>query len=202
MKGLKKACSETKSLNMGYIQISYDINADEVLTDYHCDSNGITRYNDEHIVTCGFTSDYMSMNEIKEMILRHLSFNRDLYRKYRTDNSTYITRNYLNIKYAKIHALPYVVTDFTNSYRYIQKLKSDFKDALNTISFYINHIEPQDLIEEELEDYYTAKLKLSLINTRLHRYGIKLNVDIKEKMNYYENIIVAHMNKMERKEVN
>lgn len=75
MHGLKAASGETRNYGYysgHYIQISYDTDTGDVLTDYHCSlgQNSWTRYHDPAIITVATAADHMTMQEIADAIAR------------------------------------------------------------------------------------------------------------------------------------
>lgn len=75
MHGLKAASGETRNYGYysgHYIQISYDTDTGDVLTDYHCSlgQNSWTRYHDPAIITVATAADHMTMQEIADAISR------------------------------------------------------------------------------------------------------------------------------------
>lgn len=78
MTGLRKASGETKDLQgsygAGYIQVSYDTNSGEIITNYHYDlgQNSWTRYPDSCIRNIGNISSPATMQHIADMIFEEL----------------------------------------------------------------------------------------------------------------------------------
>ena len=75
MHGLKAASGETRNYGYysgHYVQISYDTNTGDVLTDYHYSlgQNSWTRYHDPAIITVATTADHMTMRAIADAIAR------------------------------------------------------------------------------------------------------------------------------------
>lgn len=74
MHGLRKASGETKDLagyySGHYVQISYDIQTGDVITDYHYSlgQNSWTKYHDANIITICNASEPMTMQEIADAI--------------------------------------------------------------------------------------------------------------------------------------
>lgn len=71
MQGIKKASGDTCNYSSGrYIQISYDTETGEILTDYHCSlgHNSWTRYHDPAIITICTADYHMTMQEIADAI--------------------------------------------------------------------------------------------------------------------------------------
>lgn len=75
MHGLKAASGETRNYGYysgHYVQISYDTDTGDVLTDYHYSlgQNSWTRYHDPAIITVATAADHMTMQEIADAIAR------------------------------------------------------------------------------------------------------------------------------------
>lgn len=75
MRGLKAASGETRDYGYysgHYVQISYDTDTGDVLTDYHYSlgQNSWTRYHDPAIITVATTADHMTMQAIADAIAR------------------------------------------------------------------------------------------------------------------------------------
>lgn len=73
MIGLKKAAGYTENYGVysgHYVQISYDKNTGEILTDYHYSRGGNewTAYHDNDVVTICYTSNKMTMQQIADAI--------------------------------------------------------------------------------------------------------------------------------------
>lgn len=74
MHGLRKASGETKDLtgyySGHYVQISYDTQSGDVITDYHYSlgQNSWTEYHDTNIITICNASEPMTMQEIADAI--------------------------------------------------------------------------------------------------------------------------------------
>ncbi len=74
MVGLKEAAGETKELkgffDPGYVQISYDTESGEVLSDYHYNlgHNDWTRYHDPNVINIGNFCEPTTMQEIADAI--------------------------------------------------------------------------------------------------------------------------------------
>lgn len=74
MHGLKAASGETKNYGYysgHYVQISYDTDTGDILTDYHYSlgQNSWTRYHDPAIITVATTAHHMTMQEIADAIV-------------------------------------------------------------------------------------------------------------------------------------
>lgn len=80
MRGLKAASGDTQNYGYysgQYIQISYDTETGDVLTDYHYSlgQNSWTEYRDPAVITVCNTSRHMTMQQIADRIaaeVRHL----------------------------------------------------------------------------------------------------------------------------------
>lgn len=75
MRGLKAASGETRNYGYysgHYVQISYDTDTGDVLTDYHYSlgQNSWTRYHDPAIITVEATADHMTMQAIADAIAK------------------------------------------------------------------------------------------------------------------------------------
>lgn len=73
MIGIKAAAAETNGLNPydhGYVQISYDTETGDILTNYHYSigQNSWTQYDDSNIITVCYTHSKMTMQEIADAI--------------------------------------------------------------------------------------------------------------------------------------
>ena len=73
MHGLKAASGETKNYGYysgHYVQISYDTDTGDVLTDYHYSlgQNSWTHYHDPAIITIAVTANHMTMQQIADAI--------------------------------------------------------------------------------------------------------------------------------------
>ena len=71
MNGLEEAAAETRNIrpNSGhYVQISYDRDSGDVMSDYHVDENSRVRYNSDRIVTVGFFADTVSAQCVADHI--------------------------------------------------------------------------------------------------------------------------------------
>ena len=73
MTGLKKAAGYTENYGAysgHYVQISYDKNTGEILTDYHYSigQNAWTAYHDRNIITICYTSNKMTMQQIADIV--------------------------------------------------------------------------------------------------------------------------------------
>lgn len=72
-KGIKKVCSESKSLGRNdgcYLQLNYDLKKHKVFTDFHCSlgHNSWTRYEDENIIFIANIDSPMSMKDIEDLV--------------------------------------------------------------------------------------------------------------------------------------
>ena len=82
MRGLKAASGETKDYGCysgHYIQISYDTDTGDILTDYHYSlgQNSWTQYHDPAIITVAIASSHMTMQEIADAIALALEGERE-----------------------------------------------------------------------------------------------------------------------------
>ena len=71
MKGIKKASGDTCNYSSGhYIQISYDTETGDIMTDYHYSlgRNSWTQYHDPAIITICTTDYHMTMQDIADAI--------------------------------------------------------------------------------------------------------------------------------------
>lgn len=74
IKGIRKICSESKSLkgfySGEYLQVNYDRKTGEAWTDYHYNlgHNNQTLYNNPDIIVCGIITKPVTMKTIETMI--------------------------------------------------------------------------------------------------------------------------------------
>ena len=76
MRGIKAASAATNGLSpygWGRVQISYDRDDGEILTDYHI-GNDWTQYRSVSIITAGWANRPMSMQEIADVIADAVSY--------------------------------------------------------------------------------------------------------------------------------
>lgn len=74
MHGLRKAAGYTKDLHgCGRVQISYDCNTGDILTDYHYNKGDWTQYRNPDIITICTTGRPMTMQQIADEIVQELA---------------------------------------------------------------------------------------------------------------------------------
>jgi len=81
IKGLKEAAEATKGITPYtgvIIQISYDFNANEVLTSEHRDNNSWTVYKDPNIGAIHYTNKAMSKESIKAKVIESIAMRNEV----------------------------------------------------------------------------------------------------------------------------
>ena len=81
-RGVKAAVGEMKYCNPyegTYLEVHYDLEEDEVYTQYHCclGHNSRSEYHDPAVVFVGFYDEHVTMKELKEDILRAIALDEE-----------------------------------------------------------------------------------------------------------------------------